>query len=562
VNLLGQRDNVTTSGSAFAGVPANWGWYYDSMGQISLADSPTAAYDRVFEHDIIGNRKKFAHGTLTLPGSDNYVANALNQYTLVPNYTPQPVHDLDGNLTRGPVPGSNGNQQGDWAPADATEIKWDAENRMISCTIGTNGNIYNYEYDHLSRLITRRLFTLATGRYHYDGWNRIAEFSNTTLLDTFTWGLDLSGTLQGAGGVGGLLATRWVSANNSPNYFPTYDGNGNVVQYLTTAGVVNTHYEYDPFGTLTRRTGDGSVRFQYRFSTKPRDSNTGLYYYLYRWYDAPNARWLSQDPIGEDGGLNLYAFLENDGLASVDLNGLISCPVQCGGNLNGEFGYYQSGVSGREGVWGVEESSADGITAEISHDGEVAAAEKPCCCDSIRIIQFVKTNWLNQASTKDGLSLDGNYKKRPYYPFPEGGVFPDFHPKSGQKFSGIIDAPNRSDEYLKGNEGNDLTWHAWTFAVCIRDGTVQKGGTGTLMLQGIEWGFSRLWNKNTKTWGPAIKRDPKCIKEFGKNGAPTKDQIENAINLDGATPEGRVGSYYRGNAGVNGKNPWIQMPLF
>jgi hypothetical protein len=41
-----------------------------------------------------------------------------------------------------------------------------------------------------------------------------------------------------------LLATRWVSSGNT-NYFPAYDGNGNVVQYLTTAGVVNTHYESD-----------------------------------------------------------------------------------------------------------------------------------------------------------------------------------------------------------------------------------------------------------------------------------------------------------------------------
>lgn len=43
--------------------------------------------------------------------------------------------------------------------------------------------------------------------------------------------------------------------------------------------------KYDPFGTLTRLTGDNSTLFQYRFSTKPIDPATGLYYYGYRWYD-------------------------------------------------------------------------------------------------------------------------------------------------------------------------------------------------------------------------------------------------------------------------------------
>jgi RHS repeat-associated protein len=84
---------------------------------------------------------------------------------------------------------------------------------------------------------------------------------------------------------------------------------------------VSVHYEYDPFGTLTRRTGSPSNRFQYRFSTKPRDINTGLYYYGYRWYDPLTGRWLSQDPIGEMGGLNLYGFVENDGVNAWDFLG-------------------------------------------------------------------------------------------------------------------------------------------------------------------------------------------------------------------------------------------------
>ena len=303
VNPLGQRESVTTPGTAFGGTPADWDWGYDSRGQLAVADSPTTARDRAFQYDAIGNRRKFAHGTTALPPADNYTADTLNQYTQLPAYTPQLAHDADGNLTRGPVPGTNGNIPGVQAPGDASVIKWDAENRLVSCTTGST--IYNYEYDHLSRLITWKYGTFAVRHYHYDGWNRLIEYFLDNPVDTFTWGLDLSGTMQGAGGVGGLLATRW---SGTTDYFPTYDGNGNVGEYLTTAGAVAVHYEYGPFGTLTRNTTSTSWRFQYRFSTKPRDLNTGLYYYGYRWYNTFTGRWPSRDPIEENGGFNLYSF--------------------------------------------------------------------------------------------------------------------------------------------------------------------------------------------------------------------------------------------------------------
>jgi RHS repeat-associated protein len=330
VNAIGQRESVATAGTAFAGVQADWAWKYDALGQVVAADhANTPAADRAYQFDSIGNRVKTASGTLTLPGTANWVSNALNQYTtangVVQPTTPAPApFDADGNMTAGPVPGSNGNTPGAQAPANATEIKWDAENRLISLKIGTA--TYGYVYDHLSRLTTRSANGTVSRRYHYDGWNRIAEFTSSALVDTFTWGLDLSGSMQGAGGVGGLLATRLI-VGGPVDYFPTYDGNGNVSEYLGITGNNVVHYEYDPFGTLTRRTGSTSIQFQYRFSTKPRDFNTGLYYYGYRWYDPVTGRWPSRDPIEERGGVNLYGFVGNDGVNRWDLIGLVRSEI-------------------------------------------------------------------------------------------------------------------------------------------------------------------------------------------------------------------------------------------
>ena len=135
--------------------------------------------------------------------------------------------------------------------------------------------------------------------------------------------MDLSGTMQGAGGVGGLLSVSAhdpETGNITSVHYPTCDGNGNITEYLTAAGAVAAHFEYDPFGNTLAATGDAS-QFEYRFSSKPQDPATGLYYYGYRWYDPLTGRWPSRDPIEEVGGYNLYGFVGNDGVARIDVLG-------------------------------------------------------------------------------------------------------------------------------------------------------------------------------------------------------------------------------------------------
>jgi RHS repeat-associated protein len=161
----------------------------------------------------------------------------------------------------------------------------------------------------------------------YDGWNPVAEYSISnnqySIFKSFTWGMDLSGTLQGAGGVGGLLMVSEISNSQISNYYPTYDGNGNVSEYLDSTGAVVAHYEYDPFGKTTVASGSKAQDFSHRFSTKPLDLTTGLYYYGYRYYDPVTGRWPSRDPIEENGGVNLYSMVTNDVLNAIDVLGAI-----------------------------------------------------------------------------------------------------------------------------------------------------------------------------------------------------------------------------------------------
>jgi RHS repeat-associated protein len=179
---------------------------------------------------------------------------------------------------------------------------------------------------------SRKIATTANGittLYLYDGWNCIAEYTRSvgvspTLQKTRLWGTDLSGFMQGAGGVGGMLSESSPITSNPITFnssYPTYDGNGNVSEYLSANGTIAAHFEYDPFGNTVVNTDTGNL-FAYRFSTKPRDTETGLYYYGYRYYDPLTGRWPSRDPIEEEGGVNLYGFVGNDVVNRWDLFGL------------------------------------------------------------------------------------------------------------------------------------------------------------------------------------------------------------------------------------------------
>ena len=174
---------------------------------------------------------------------------------------------------------------------------WDGENRLV--TAETRPDLLlsvprvkvTYNYDHRSRRIGKQSYTWATDHWTlitgnsstYDGWNLIQELTHTqthTLTNFYTWGLDLSGSLQGAGGVGGLLAV----VQDSATYVPAWDGNGNVMEYVSTDGTLAAHYEYSPFGETVVQSGDMADAFTFRFSTKYWEGEAKLYYYGFRYY--------------------------------------------------------------------------------------------------------------------------------------------------------------------------------------------------------------------------------------------------------------------------------------
>ena len=301
--------NVAVTVNQNAASRQNAYWYH----ALEVTNAASAAYPQVAITAVYNPPGTNDADVVTSQTGHVFVAKTPEQFT----------YDDDGNLT----------QDGRF------DYTWNGENRLIKAE--TRDDLptavprvrVEYAYDHQSRRIASATSTWTNDAWQaveshaflYDGWNVVTELTHSqthTLTNSFIWGLDLSGTLQGAGGIGGLLA----ASLGGTTAFYCHDANGNVGQLTSADGDLFAHYEYSPFGETVVSIGPLAKANPFRFSTKHWDDATGLGYWGYRWYSPGMGRWISRDPIGEtvDQALGLYCFINNNCLADVDLFGLLS----------------------------------------------------------------------------------------------------------------------------------------------------------------------------------------------------------------------------------------------
>jgi len=304
---------------------------------------------------------KYWYGNLALSGNDAQwialnitgVVGGNSSTELAHDYLkPEPTHlqyDADGNLI----------EDGKW------HYWYDGENRLvrmetsdIAVAAGAPHERIIYGYDSGNRRVTKQVFHWQTvaGQslmehdpavsilYLYDGWNLVAELdalNTNAVVRSYAWGLDMSGSYQGAGGVGGLVMADLKVPTGGGNtttsrVFYGYDGNGNVITLAeANSGNIVASYDYDPFGNTITITGNLAAYNPCRFSTKCLETDgllngreLGLYYYGRRYLSLDLLRFLNNDPIEESGGENLSLACGNNLVNRIDSLGLLDAK-QC-----------------------------------------------------------------------------------------------------------------------------------------------------------------------------------------------------------------------------------------
>jgi YD repeat-containing protein len=215
-----------------------------------------------YAYDSIGNRLSEVRNLMSEVSTNLYTANALNQYSVISNFSSQvssliPQYDADGNMLT-----YNG-----WT------FTWNGENRLITASNATT--VIENIYDYMGRRITKTTKNQAQGttnqtQFVYDGWAMIREQS-ATVTNSYVYGIDLSGSMQGAGTIGGILSADL----NGATAFYCYDANGNVTDLVATNGNSVAHYEYGPFGqTIASRPVRLPTLIPFQFSNQvPRHRN-------------------------------------------------------------------------------------------------------------------------------------------------------------------------------------------------------------------------------------------------------------------------------------------------
>ena len=315
---------------------------YDAVGRLTAATQPNLPAES-YAYDAVGNRTS-SHR------AKEYAYEPFNRLSRAgeAGYT----YDANGNLT------SRTDGAGRWAYA------WDYENRLTQAT-GPDGQAVTYKYDALGRRVER-------GKG--GAWTRFTYDREDVVLDAASDGSTVEY-------VNGLAADQKLSrrAGGATHYFAA-DHLGSTRALTDDSGAVVERQDYDSFGD-----GAGSAVTRYGYTGRELDADTGLLYYRARWYDPRAGRFISEDPVGFDGGVNFYVYVSNNPVNYADPTGLFRLPDFINLNLGTmvyppPFGVQANLTLDRYG----NVYFGPGVTAELSPPGPGGS---------------LTFNWLEQAGT-------------------------------------------------------------------------------------------------------------------------------------------------------------------
>jgi RHS repeat-associated protein len=347
-------------------------------------------------------------------------------------------------------------------------------------TTDENGNTYTW--DALNRLTRITYPSTAHSDFSYDGLSRRVQITETdsggsvTSTKNYLWvGSEIAEERDTSNNVTKRFFPQGeqqiVSGTATPYYY-TRDHEGSVRELCNSSGTILTRYTYDVYGKTTASYLSGSVDATFQYAHSYVHKTSGLLLMLFRFYDLTIGRWLNRDPIGEDGGSNLYEYVQNRPDGMIDPLGLDSMtvrPYQAGNpyNLSVEIEV----CTKCKNVQFYQRASQDGKPSVTDGTGSGTQPRPPNYPPSAppRIPVPQRTNgYPKMPSVVSPLG-----QPSPYYPY--ANQYSPFGPKT------MVDEPGAPDPGP--GSGFTLTFDMVTCAICLDGGTPHTIGC-------VGWGFS------------------------------------------------------------------------
>ena len=253
--------------------------------------------------------------TLTINATDASGNTATNRYQLTISAGASESFGYD----------ANGNTTAMGSAQSPTIYGWDAANRLVSITYAGTSNVTTFDYDGLSR--------------------RVRESLNGVEVRHWVWiGLSLAEERNAANAVTKRFFAQGEQIAGQ-NYFYTRDHLGTVRELVDGSQTVRARYSYDPYGVRSANLiTSNPVEADFGFTGHYFHQTSGLHLALYRAYAENIGRWISRDPIGESGGVNLYDYVKNNPIICIDSLGLETAVVIFGPVGSSDF-YGHSGMA-------------------------------------------------------------------------------------------------------------------------------------------------------------------------------------------------------------------------
>lgn len=192
-----------------------------------------------------------------------------------------------------------------------TTYQWDHRSRLIKVTLANNEEI-NYSYDAVGRRISTN-HNNVTKEFLYDVWDVVLDInSDGSKVDYINNPYHYDEKL------------RQVTTSTNLLYF-IQDHLGSTIALADNTSNIVERIQYGAFGQSSN-----SLFTRYLYTGREYDNLTQLTYYRARWYEPTQGRFLSEDPIGFQGGMNFYAYAKNNPVSFTDPLGLIpTIPPRC-----------------------------------------------------------------------------------------------------------------------------------------------------------------------------------------------------------------------------------------